>query len=112
MKIRFLATGNMPDSYIISKETINGIDLSIIEHGGKFVGNDETRAAGIRNAKRDESGVLWVTLCQEVGPGHWTESEWIDADDYVSEAVYVAKLDKPHSGAAYAKNGRGEKIYV
>lgn len=111
MKIKFLATGNAP-SYEISGETINGLDLSIVEHGGKFVGSDETRAAGIRNAERDSDGELWVTLCQQVGPGHWTESEWLDAEDYDAEEVYVRKLNKPHAGRAWAKNGRGEVRYA
>ena len=112
MRLKFLATGTAPDTYMISDETINSIDLSIIEHGGKFLGSDETRAAGIREAVRDENGELWATLCQQVGPGHWTESVWIDADDYDPEAVYVVKQDKPHSGKAWAKNGRGECVYV
>ena len=112
MRLKFLATGSAPEQCTITNETVNGIDLSVIEHGGEFVGNDATRAAGIRDAVRDDSGTLWVTLCQEVGPGHWTESGWIDAEDYDPEAVYVVKQDKPHSGKAWAKNGRGERVYV
>lgn len=111
MKLKFLATGNAPN-YIISGETINGIDLSIVEHGGEFIGSEETRQAGIRNAERDETGELWVTLCQQVGPGHWTEGEWLDAEDYDPNAIYVAKLDKPHAGKAWAKTGNGEVVYA
>jgi len=112
MKIKFLATGTAPDTYTITGETVNGIDLSIVEHGGKFLGSDVTRAAGIRDAVRDEHGELWVTLCQQVGPGHWTESDWFDAKDYAPEAIYVIKLDKPYAGRAYAKNGKGAIIYA
>lgn len=111
MKVKFLATGTAPDMYTISGEIVNGIDLSIIEHGGKFIGSDDTRAAGIRNAERDENNELWVTLKQEVGAGHWREGEWIEAGDYDPEVVYVVKLDKPHAGKAWVKNGKGEKIY-
>lgn len=111
MKVKFLATGTAPTYYEISGETINGIDLSIIEHGGQFVGNDETKTAGIRNAQRDEHGELWVTLTQEVGPGHWTESAWFDADSYAPDTVYVVKLNKPHAGQAYAVTRKG-KVYV
>lgn len=63
MQLRFKATSST-FSYTISGETINGIDLSPLEHGGQFVGNDDTKAAGIRHAERDSSGELWVTLQQ------------------------------------------------
>lgn len=112
MKIKFLATGKAPDTYTIESETINGIDLSIIEHGEKFIGNDETKEAGICNAERDENNELWITLQQEVGPGHWIESDWIETEDYDPTKIYVVKLDKQHAGKPWAKNGKGEKVYV
>lgn len=107
MKIKFLATGRAP-IYSIQNEVINGIDLSPLEYGGEFVGNDETRAQGTRAAERDENGELWVTLCQAVGPGHWTESDWIDASTYDPDAVYVVYLDKLHSGKPWAVTARGK----
>lgn len=112
MKIRFKATGKAAETYSIENETVNGIDLSIIEHGGKFLGDEETKEAGIRYAERDADGILWVTLQQEVGPGHWTESDWIEAAEYDPAKIYVKKLDKPHAGKPWAKNGKGEKVYV
>ena len=107
MKIKFLATGNAP-IYSIQGETINDIDLSPLEYGGEFIGDDDTRAAGIRDAERDASGVLHVTLCQAVGPGHWTTSDWIDASVYDPNAIYAVYLDKPHSGKPWAVTARGK----
>lgn len=99
MKIKFLATGIGPDSYDIHDETINDIDLSIVEYGGKFIGNEQTSKAGIRKAERDEHGELWVTLCQKVGAGHWTGSDtWIDTIDYDPNRIYVLKKNKSHKG--------------
>jgi hypothetical protein len=95
MKIKFLATSKSPQNYTITGETINGLDLSVIEHGGKFVGNDDTAEAGIRDAYRDESGELFVTLKQgtiasKLGrPAHWRESDWMDAGDYKPDTCYV-----------------------
>ena len=63
MHIKFKATSN-PTAYTIEGEKINGIDLSLLEHGDQFIGNDETKAAGIRHAERDSQGELWVTLQQ------------------------------------------------
>ena len=111
MKLRFLSTGPAPTHYEIDDETINDFDLSALEHGDKWQGNDETEAAGIRHAERDEAGELWVTLKQEVGPGHWSESEWIDAADYDPDAVYVKQKEGDYSGRAYAVTRKG-KVYV
>ena len=97
MKLKFKATGTGPAAYQINGETINGIDLSPLEHGGAFVGNDATREAGIRAAHRDAQDVLHVTLTQRVIasrlPGrkaHWRGGEdEIDASDYDPEICYV-----------------------
>ena len=102
MQIKFLATGRAFD-YTINGETVNGFDLSVIEHGGKFIGSEETREAGIRNAERDEAGELWVTLCQappvtkiirgvEMREGDWRESDWIDAANYDPETLYIVDV--------------------
>jgi len=63
MQIRFDATYT-DFGYTINGETINAIDLSQLDHGDQFVGDDETNAVGIRHAERDANGVLWVTLQQ------------------------------------------------
>ena len=107
MMIKFLATGSAP-IYSITGESINGIDLSPLEHGGAFVGDDETKAAGIRGAERDASGELWVTLCQAVGPGHWMDGDWIDASAYDPDAIHVTYRDRPHSGLPWAMTARGK----
>ena len=97
MKLKFKATQAGPGTHQITGETINGIDLSPLEHGGAFVGNDTTREAGIRAAHRDAQGVLHVTLTQRViasrlpgRPAHWRGGEdEIDAADYDPEICYV-----------------------
>jgi hypothetical protein len=107
MKLRFKATANAPE-YAIENEVVNGIDLSQLKHGDRFIGDDETRAAGIRHAERDADGVLRVTLQQAVGPGHWTESGWIDASQYDADKVFVVYTDKAHGGTPYAVTARGK----
>ena len=97
MKVRFIAGGIGPRFYSIDGETINSIDLSPLEHGGQFLGNDETEAAGIREAYRDENGTLHVTLKQGVIasklPGykaHWRGTgEEIDTSEYDPSKCYV-----------------------
>jgi len=110
MKLKFKAVGKETPTYSMSGETVNDFDLSVMEHGDKFIGGEETGKAGIRDVVRDADGELWVTLCQEVGPGHWSESDWIDADDYALEKVYV-KMDKEksYSGRAWAKTINGKE---
>lgn len=95
MKIQFKATGSAP-KYTIKNETINGIELSELEHGDKFIGNDETKEAGIRYAYRDEDGTLHVTLKQSViasqlkgRKAHWREGNEIDVTDYDPNKCYV-----------------------
>ena len=95
MKLTFKATSKAPE-YNIQGETINGFDLSPLEHGGVFMGNEQTKDAGIRNAYRDEQGELHVTLCQSVIASHiperradWRESYEIDAGDYEQGKCYV-----------------------
>ena len=96
MKIKFLATLNAPE-YDIQGETINGFDLSPLETAGKFVGNEQTKEAGIRDAYRDEQGELHVTLKQSVIASQYPErsAHWrgvdneIDAEDYEQGKCYV-----------------------
>ncbi|NWO06878.1 MAG: hypothetical protein HLX50_14635 [Alteromonadaceae bacterium] len=94
MKVKFLAKDKAPD-YQISGETINELDLSIIEHGGQFVQNETTRENGIFAAERTESGELYVTLAQDCcasrwgKPAHWRESDYIDPETYDSGQCYI-----------------------
>ena len=102
MQLKFKATGR-PFDYEISGETINGFDFSIVEHGGKVTATSELREAGIRKVERDESGELWVTLCQappvtkvvrgiKMREGDWRESDWIDAAQYDPEILYIKEV--------------------
>jgi len=96
MKIKFKATSTAPE-YDIQGETINGIDLSPIEHGGEFVGNEQTNDAGIRDAYRDEQDELHVTLKQSVIASQYPNrrADWrggdaeIDSEDYEQGKCYV-----------------------
>ena len=96
MKLTFKATSKAPE-YNIQGETINGFDLSPLEHGGVFMGNEQTKDAGIRNAYRDEQGELHVTLCQSVIASQYPNrrADWrggnteIDAEDYEKGKCYV-----------------------
>lgn len=108
MKIKFLATGNAPP-YEINSETINGLDLSELNHGDQFIRNETTDGAGIRDAYRDEHGQLWVTLKQAVGPGHWAEGDWIDASQYDPDAINVMfQTDRRYQGTPWAMTARGK----
>ena len=104
MQIKFLATGR-PFSYDISGESINGFDFGIVEHGGQVTATDDLRESGIRGVERDESGELFVTLCQappvtkvirgvELREGDWRESDWIDAADYDPETLYIEEVSR------------------
>lgn len=108
MKLQFRATGTGPTSHSISGETINGLDLSPLQHGDRFTGSEATQAAGIKDAYRDESGELYVTLkkCTISSkipgmPAHWrAKDEWIDSSEYDPEVCYVeptgvTKLENP-----------------
>jgi hypothetical protein len=107
MQIKFLAVGHDVPTYSFDGESVNGFDLSSIEHGDKFIGNDETHQLGIRDVFRDENGVLHAVLCQQVGPGHWVESDWLEADEYDPDHIYVQYLDKEHYGIPWARTAQG-----
>ena len=120
MKIQFEATSYAPE-YDIQGETINGVDLSPIEHGGEFIGNEQTKEAGIRDAYRDEQGELHVTLKQSViasqypeRSAHWRGAETeIDAGDYDQGKCYVmptgvADLEEGKDYEVVWTEGRGK----
>ena len=97
MKLKFKATCTGPVKHQIDGETINGIDLAPLEHGGAFVSTEATAEAGIRAAHRDAQDILHVTLTQRViasrlsgRKAHWRGGEdEIDASDYDPEICYV-----------------------
>ena len=96
MKIQFKATLTAPE-YDIQGETINGLDLSPIEHGDVFMGNEQIKEAGVRDVYRDDQGQLHVTLKQSVIASQYPErrADWrglgieIDAEDYEQGKCYV-----------------------
>lgn len=95
MKIKFLAGCNNY-SYKIVNETVNGIDLSVLQSGDVFIGNEKTKKTGIIYAERNNDNVLYVTLEQCViasqltrKKAHWREGGFIDAKSYDAEKCYV-----------------------
>ncbi|TDX29097.1 hypothetical protein DFO67_108141 [Modicisalibacter xianhensis] len=97
MQIKVLATGIAPDYYELAGETVtahvgaesDNYDLSVLAEGDSVT--DVSPVGGvtpIRSATR-ENGVLKVVLCQKVGAGHWSESDWIDASAYDPEGLNV-----------------------
>jgi len=106
MKLKVLATGNAPTHYSFSGDVVTAhygdqsepFDLSALAIGDKFEGveadvlemnNDQI----IRDVYRDDTGELYVTICQRVGPGHWTESEWMPVSAYGPKKINVTFLD-------------------
>ena len=116
-QIKFLATGQSPDYYTIAGEVITAYhggvseayDLSGFPEGGVFQDADPVNGVpAIRNVERT-NGELKVTLCQQVGPGHWTESGWMEAGAYDPDAIHVKRdTSKAHSGKAWAKTRQGK----
>lgn len=120
MKIQLLATGSAPDYYSFSGEKVTAhldgnseeFDLSVLGDGDIFEGvvtDTLTLSASqiIRKAERVD-GELEVTLAQQVGPGHWTESDWMDPSNYDPDAIQVKKkANKNYSGKAWVKTRAG-----
>lgn len=116
-QIKLLATGQGPDYYSIAGEVITAYqggvseayDLSTFPEGGVFEGASPVNGVpAIRNVER-VNGVLNVTLCQQVGPGHWTESGWFDATTYDPDAIHARQdTGKAFSGKAWAKTRQGQ----
>lgn len=116
MKIKMLATGQSPDYYSFSGDIITAhhegvteqYDLSAFPEGGVFQGADPVNGVpAIRGVERT-GGVLHVTLCQQVGPGHWLESGEFDSAQYDPDAVHVVQdTSKAFAGNAWAKTRQG-----
>ncbi|WP_043530476.1 hypothetical protein [Litchfieldella xinjiangensis] len=104
MKIKFLATGQSPDYYTVSGETITAhyegvsetYDLSAFPEAGVFQSADPVNGiTAIKHVDRID-GELKVTLCQQVIAGqypdrkaHWRESEWMDSESYDPQACHA-----------------------
>lgn len=117
MELKILATGIAPDYYEIKSELITAhlgdesdiYDLSALEEGDTVTEVSEVGGIQpIRHATR-ENGELKVTLCQRVGPGHWSESGWFDASEYDPDAVHVVFDEaKAFAGTPVAYTRQGE----
>lgn len=116
MQIKILATGIAPDYYEISGDVItarvgnesDSYDLSALQEGDTVTEVSEVGGIQpIRSATRVD-GVLKVVLCQRVGPGHWSESGWIDAGQYDPDAVHVVfDATKAFSGTPVVHTRQG-----
>ena len=122
MKITVLATGNAPTHYSFNGDVITAhydgltenFDLSVIQSDNKFTGVSVDSlnlrdSQIIRAAYRDESGELHVTICQQVGDGHWEAGPEIDAADYQPDGINVVhREDKPSIGKPWAMTSIGK----
>lgn len=111
MKLKFEAHA-AAQQYNINNKTINGIDLSVFPDGGKFIGDDDTKAAGIISVERID-GELYVTLIQActtyqvpVYSHDWTEGEYIDSAEFSNDNCYIVATAKP-VGTEYFKTEQG-----
>ena len=121
MKLKFKAAGTPQPDYTISNETINGIDLSQFPAGGKFIGDESTRSAGIYDVTRDENDELIVTLaqrglayecCPTNGSHDWRGSgELIDSTEYDTDTCYIVATSKPDN-AVYVKRDDGFTVTI
>ncbi|WP_445012168.1 hypothetical protein [Vreelandella stevensii] len=108
MKLSFLA-GAGPAEHAINGAVINGLDVSPFTEGSQFVGDDQTRAAGIFDMFWQE-GKLHVLLAQ---PTQTTgiawgarDAGWIDADAYDPQARYVQATNP--QALALLESGKAE----
>jgi hypothetical protein len=121
MKLTIKSTGNSPDHYTFDGDTITAhsgdvsesFDLSALGSDDKFQGVepetlDMNPAHIIRDAYRDDSGELHVTLCQAVGPGHWGKSDKFDSSEYDPDAIHVP-FNGAAAGAPWALTRQGKK---
>lgn len=118
MKINVLASIQSPDYYEIIGEVVKAFfknheeiyDLSEFPEGGLFTGTSLSKEfQDIRNVER-VNGELKVTLCQQVGPGHWMESGWFDAVDYDPDKIHTRISDnKNYVGLPWAKTRNGKE---
>ncbi len=119
-QLNLLATGQSPDYYEINGEVItahhDGVseayDLTVFPEGGTFTGADPVNGVpAIRHVERT-NGELSVTLCQQVGPGHWAESGWFDATTYSPDTVHVQLTpNESYAGRAWAKTREGKHYF-
>tara|TARA_B100000929_G_scaffold205405_1_gene163575 strand:- start:4405 stop:4809 length:405 start_codon:yes stop_codon:yes gene_type:complete len=92
MQLKFLA-GLGPAEYTINGQVINGVDVSAFKAGAQFIGNEQTKEAGIYGVfwRADELHVVLAQPTDTTGvPWGARDTGWIDAATYTPEARYVA----------------------
>lgn len=119
MKITLLPVANAPDYYAFDGEVVTAFqggasesyDLSVMPEGAILEFADQVNGIpAIRAATRVE-GELHVTLCQQVGPGHWLSSSELDSTNYDPDAVYVVQdTTRAYAGRAWAKTRQGKQF--
>ena len=121
MKITLIPTGTPVTHYAFSGETITAFckggqedfDLSPLVASAEFQSIsvdtlDTSPSQIIREAYRDESGELHVTLCQGVGSGHWEASDELDSEIYNPDTAYVKlNQEKEFSGTPKVTTRQG-----
>ena len=121
MKITVIPTSTPVTHYAFSGETITAFckgeqedfDLSSLVASAEFQSIsvdtlDTLPSQIIREAYRDASGELHVTLCQGVGSGHWESSDVLESASYDPDSVYVKlNQEKSFSGTPKAFTRQG-----
>lgn len=116
MKIRFLAVGRAPDYYDINPSGIvtayrdgqsHTFDFTSLQEGMHLDGAAQVAGVEAIHEAHLLQGELWITLAQEVGPGHWRESDWMDPTDYDPDMIQVVEHKDPFSGTPYVRTRRG-----
>lgn len=122
MKIKVIPTSKAPTHYSFDGEKVQAhyygyseeFDFSEIEIENQLsdFSVDELGLDPMfifRDAYRDSDGELYITICQQVGAGHWGFSEsLIDSSDYDPSGVYVVyKSEIEHHGRASVVTSEG-----
>ncbi|MBY6209091.1 MULTISPECIES: hypothetical protein [Halomonas] len=97
MKVQVLAVAVAPDYYTFAGDVVTAhldggskeYDFGPLEPGDQVTVELMGGVAPIRKATRLEDGTLELVLVQAVGPGHWSESGWMDAGDYDPDGINV-----------------------
>jgi len=112
MKIKFLPIPKAPSNYSFEgqKMTVSYKDKSetfdFSDLPNEFIIDDyknspilivdelELRSSQICRDLHKEGGEIHLVLCQQVTiiNGNWTESDWIDSDDYDPNELYIKEV--------------------
>ena len=121
MKIKVLATAQSANYYEFSGDTVTAYldggsksyDFSALQEGDQVTMEDLGGVRVIRAAQRNSEGELEVTLTQAVGAGHWSESGWMDPEEYDPDGANVEfDATKPFAGVPRIKTRNGWQAVV